>query len=401
MPHSSSLMLSPPAPTDPCNLHLHRDGSDQSFQQLPVCYIIVVSFSSLSHQALTSSFSRGRNPLHQCSRVEGRSAPFPTISHQKKKCANNASDNFPSIRTRWLSVATVAPESVIGAVCYFSNLLDPYATLTATIETNIQQDDPVSRWTPVQRLKQASAPSEIWIREDLEKVYALLFRYVGIGTGCNVDWLATQESVVLVPDPIVFAPWSVLLDRGEPCDRQLSRHIRRRCFLRFGKSDVYQQPIAAPLFFDLCHGKVSPQLLSGNHGADCVINFDESVKMWSLAGVDGALQLRVFVTFETQKCLLTFDRAEATARVNVSTKGASVWVLKAQATNSTRGRAHSSTRIQCLLFLQIKLLKTSATLFTDIDVRQSAQQHVFFDEEALSSTSARGNSRIRCGRLVP
>ena len=28
---------------------------------------------------------------------------------------------------------------------------------------------------------------------------------------------ATQESVVLVPDPIVSAPWSVLFGRREPC----------------------------------------------------------------------------------------------------------------------------------------------------------------------------------------
>ena len=35
---------------------------------------------------------------------------------------------------------------------------------------------------------------------------------------CYVGWLATQESAVLGPDPIVFAPWSVLLDRDEPCD---------------------------------------------------------------------------------------------------------------------------------------------------------------------------------------
>ena len=38
---------------------------------------------------------------------------------------------------------------------------------------------------------------------------ALLFRYVGLGT---------REFVILVPDPIIFGPWSVLLDRGEPCD---------------------------------------------------------------------------------------------------------------------------------------------------------------------------------------
>ena len=42
-----------------------------------------------------------------------------------------------------------------------------------------------------------------------------------------------RDFVVLVPDPIVFAPWSVLLDRGEPCDRCQDT----------GKTDVYQQPI--------------------------------------------------------------------------------------------------------------------------------------------------------------
>ena len=43
------------------------------------------------------------------------------------------------------------------------------------------------------------APSEIWLREDLEKVYALLFRYVGIGTRLAL-------CIVLVPDPMGFAP---------------------------------------------------------------------------------------------------------------------------------------------------------------------------------------------------
>ena len=59
------------------------------------------------------------------------------------------------------------------------------------------------------------------MRDDLENVCMLLFRFVGNGFQlalCNVGWLATRESVVLVPDPIVFAPWSVLLDGGEPCD---------------------------------------------------------------------------------------------------------------------------------------------------------------------------------------
>ena len=57
----------------------------------------------------------------------------------------------------------------------------------------------------------------IWTRDDLEKIHMLLFQFVGNGFQlalCNVGWRATRESVALVPDPIVFAPWSVLLDRG-------------------------------------------------------------------------------------------------------------------------------------------------------------------------------------------
>ena len=34
----------------------------------------------------------------------------------------------------------------------------------------------------------------------------------------NVGWLVTQKFVILVPDTIGFAPWSVLIGRGEPCD---------------------------------------------------------------------------------------------------------------------------------------------------------------------------------------
>ena len=50
------------------------------------------------------------------------------------------------------------------------------------------------------------------MREDQENIYMPLFRFIGNGFQlalCNVGWLATQQSVVLV---------SVLLDRGEPCD---------------------------------------------------------------------------------------------------------------------------------------------------------------------------------------
>ena len=88
----------------------------------------------------------------------------------------------------------------------------------------------------------------------------LLFRFVGKGFQlalCNVSWLATQESVVLVHDPIVFAPWSVFLDRGEPCD-SCQGTSDEAVFFRIGESDVCRQPIAGmgqwtpPLVVVLC-----------------------------------------------------------------------------------------------------------------------------------------------------
>ena len=57
--------------------------------------------------------------------------------------------------------------------------------------------------------------SELWLRDDLEEVYALPFWFLGNGFRlalCSVGWLVTQKFVILVPDPIVYAPWSVLLD---------------------------------------------------------------------------------------------------------------------------------------------------------------------------------------------
>ena len=45
----------------------------------------------------------------------------------------------------------------------------------------------------------------------------------------NVGWLATQQFVILVPDPILFAPWPVLLDRGERCHSLFNKtqlHLR-------------------------------------------------------------------------------------------------------------------------------------------------------------------------------
>ena len=51
--------------------------------------------------------------------------------------------------------------------------------------------------------------SELWLRDDLEGVYALLFGFLGFGfllAMSNVGWHVTQKFVILVPDPIAFAP---------------------------------------------------------------------------------------------------------------------------------------------------------------------------------------------------
>ena len=59
--------------------------------------------------------------------------------------------------------------------------------------------------------------SELWLRDDLEEVYALLFRFLGFGfrlAMSNVGWHVTQQFVILVPDPIAFAPRPALLDPG-------------------------------------------------------------------------------------------------------------------------------------------------------------------------------------------
>ena len=57
------------------------------------------------------------------------------------------------------------------------------------------------------------APAELWLRDDLENIYALLFRFLGYGFGLamsNVGWHVTQKFVILVPDPIGVSPsWSL------------------------------------------------------------------------------------------------------------------------------------------------------------------------------------------------
>ena len=60
------------------------------------------------------------------------------------------------------------------------------------------------------------------IRDDLENIYMLIFRFVGMGFRlalCNVSWVATRVFVVLVPNSLVFAPWvSAVRPRRALCD---------------------------------------------------------------------------------------------------------------------------------------------------------------------------------------
>ena len=74
------------------------------------------------------------------------------------------------------------------------------------------------------------------------------------------------------------------------------------------------------------------KLLIDDESAELVVNVDEPLKIRSSASVDGALERScgVFLVFLKQKNVLvvTFDRAEATARVFVSTMVAVVCSLK-------------------------------------------------------------------------
>ena len=62
---------------------------------------------------------------------------------------------------------------------------------------------------------------ELWLRDDLENIYALLFRFLGFSfrlAMSNVGWHVTKKFVILVPDPIAFAPWPVLLNKDDMGD---------------------------------------------------------------------------------------------------------------------------------------------------------------------------------------
>ena len=58
----------------------------------------------------------------------------------------------------------------------------------------------------VMEIQTSVAPSELWLRDDLENIYALLFRFFGYGfrlAMSNVGWHVTQKLVILLPDPSV------------------------------------------------------------------------------------------------------------------------------------------------------------------------------------------------------
>ena len=55
----------------------------------------------------------------------------------------------------------------------------------------------------VMEIQTSAALAEIWFRDDLENIYALLFRFLGYGfrlAMSNVGWLVTQKFVILVPE---------------------------------------------------------------------------------------------------------------------------------------------------------------------------------------------------------
>ena len=61
--------------------------------------------------------------------------------------------------------------------------------------------------------------------DEIIGILKVLFRYVGIGTRlalCCENWLALWESVVLVPDPIVYEPVENIGKTGLLCEPHVS-----------------------------------------------------------------------------------------------------------------------------------------------------------------------------------
>ena len=109
--------------------------------------------------------------------------------------------------------------------------------------------------------------SQLWLRDDLEEVYALLFRFLGYGfclAVSNVGWLVTQKFVILEVDQdrevgltrqcdarpsflIMCCVWDSLSqddgggplepDTGKPCANSLKTHLIVRLFFQ-GECDL-------------------------------------------------------------------------------------------------------------------------------------------------------------------
>ena len=150
------------------------------------------------------------------------------------------------------------------------------------------------------------APAELWLKEDLEEVYALRFRFLGFCfrlAVSNVGWHVTQKFVILVPDPIGFTPWPVQLDPGEPCD--ICQHTSSR-------------PLFAGLFVtprnkdDMGDGVPTDQL-SHNH-CDCTDSRCNS-----------HIELRVCLCFLLSHLLSQVHRRQKQLRDFVETK--KFWTL--------------------------------------------------------------------------
>ena len=126
---------------------------------------------------------------------------------------------------------------------------------------------------------------------------------------------------------------------------------------------------------------------TSRNGADCVINFDEPVKMRSYAGVGRALgaELWVFVTFDTRNCCFLAE-AQATARVDVPT------------------RIHcllSCRTVSCRLFLSMRRRNPKARWRTVVRQVGCRVKNVvtFWDPARPTSLISLVSDAARCGHL--
>ena len=88
----------------------------------------------------------------------------------------------------------------------------------------------------VMEIQTSVAPSEIWLRDDLENIYALLFRFLRYGfrlAMSNVGWLTTQKFVILDSSTLVLRQ---LLSHS--CTQQHRTQTARNIELLAGASSI-------------------------------------------------------------------------------------------------------------------------------------------------------------------